>query len=171
MNTPLKPFFYFEKLKAWEWIIISFYFFITIWLYSLYIHHPENRSDILFFYPVASQLFIIFFLYTSLRNLSSYIIWFLFGLFHLYVYTITKNDVYPNVAGGHPSEMFKYTIILLLFFQVLRLTSRKIQLREFVIPSKGSTDLFDNIKPSSADIVIFIINMAFWFTLTITSFN
>ena len=171
MNTPLKSFFYFENLKVWEWIVISFYSFLTIWLYSLYLHHPEDRSDILFMYPVGSQLFIIFFLYTSLRNLLSYIIWFLFALFHLYVYTVTQNDVYPYVSGGHPSVMLKYTIVLLLFFQVLRFASRKIQLREFVNPSKGGTDLFDNIKPSSTDIIIFIANVTFWFTLIITSYN
>jgi hypothetical protein len=170
MNTLLKPFFYFENLKAWEWIVISFYLFATIWLYSIYIHNPIDRSDILFMYPIGSQLFMIFFLYTSLRNLSSFIIWFLFALFHLYVYTITQNDVYPYVAGGHPYMMFKYTIVLLLFFQVLRFASRKIQQREFVIPSKGSTDLFDNIKPSLIDKVIFATYMAFWFVLTFYSF-
>jgi len=170
MNTPLKSFFYFENPKAWEWILISFYLFATIWLYSIYIHHPENRSDILFLYPVASQLFMVFFLYTSLRNLLSYIIWFLFGLFHLYVYTITKNDIYPNIIGGHPSMMFKYTIFILLFYQVLRYVSRTIQLREFVMPTKGGIDLFDNIIPSITDKLIFASYMIFWFALTYSSF-
>lgn len=166
MINPLKPFFYFKSLEAWEWIVISFYLCLTIWLYSLYLHHAEYRSDILTIYPTVSQLFIICFLYKSLRNLLSYLIWLSFGIFHLFVYIVTKNDTYPNIVGGHASWAFKTTVPLLLLYQILRFVSRKIQLREFVIPSRGGTDLFDDIKPSITDKVIFAVNMIFWFALT-----
>ena len=66
--------------------------------------------------------------------------------------------------------MFKYTIFILLFYQVLRYVSRTIQLREFVMPTKGGIDLFDNIIPSITDKLIFASYMIFWFALTYSSF-
>ena len=166
MNTSLRPFFYFKKITPWEKIFVGIYLFITVALYFLYLAFSEDRINILIAYPATSQLFIIVFLYASLRNFGFYLIWLGFGLLHLVAYEFIKNDTYPKVFGGHASSVFIYTIPILLFYQVLRYVSRKIQLREFVFPSKGSNkDLFDNIKVSVTDKVISFSYIGLWAVL------
>ena len=58
-------------------------------------------------------------------------------------------------------------VFLLLLFQLLRFLSIKIQIREFVAPSKGGNyDIVYNVKVSNTDKILFFIYMGSWFGLS-----
>jgi len=157
--TPNKPFFYFEALKRWEQIVIYSYIFITITLFFFYNNvEPSGKEGILIAYAIGTQLSLYFGLYTSLRNLKSYLIWCFFGLLHLLVYFLTKSDQSLEMARGNASIILINTIPLLILFQVLRYISLELQHREFVAPAHGGgKDLFENKKVTFVDFIIFII--------------
>jgi len=114
----------------------------------------------MFFYAAIFQIAIYFFLYTSLRNFKSFLIWFGFGIIHLILFLIFKGDSKLQMKRGNASNELINSIPLLLLFQLMRYISLKIQHREFVMPSKGGgTDLFENKNPSPTDYLILIIYM------------
>jgi len=159
MNTHLKPFFYFENLKTWEKIIIGVYTAVTITLCIWYfLTSIDVKKSILFFYGYGTSVLIYFALYTSLRNLTSYLIWFFFGLVQLTIYFLTIHNQSLIMARGHASSGLKNTIILLVLFQFLRYKSLKLQHREFVVPAKNSSkDLLENKNITATDYFILII--------------
>jgi hypothetical protein len=169
MNTSLKPFFYFESLKTWEKVIIGVYIIITICLGIIYISQDgSGKRSILVGYSIGSQLFMIFFLYTSLRNLTSYLIWCIFGLFHLIIFFLIRNDNTLQMGQGNASNCFKYTIVLLVFFQLFRFISLKTQGREFIVPGKGQS-MFENKKVSYLDYIISFVYLILWLVIVTIS--
>ncbi|MGF7077011.1 hypothetical protein ABIC84_004975 [Mucilaginibacter sp. 3215] len=168
-----KPFIYYEDLKQWEIASMVFYAVATFGVaFTYFFSNPETKQITIIMYIVLTQLLLYFFLYVSLRNFSSYLIWFGFSIVHLFLYLIFKRYPGPQMVRGNPSTGLVNTIILLLLFQLLRYVSLKIQHREFVAPAKGGgPDLFENKKVSFADFTIFIIYMASWFGLTMLSLS
>ncbi|SHN12875.1 hypothetical protein [Mucilaginibacter sp. OK098] len=166
-----KPFIYYENLKSWEIVSMIIYAFVTIGVILLAIlGNPHNKQVIVVMYALLSQLSLYFGLYTSLRNFKSYLIWFGFGVIHVMLFLIFKDDSTLQMRRGNPAFGLANTIVLLALFQLLRYLSLKMQGREFVAPPKGGgPDLFDNKKVSSTDFIVFIIYMGSWFGLTILS--
>jgi FtsH-binding integral membrane protein len=168
-----KPFIYYEDLKHWEIVSMIFYAIVTIGVSLTYIlANSEAKQLTIIMYIVLTQLLLYFFLYTSLRNFRSYLIWCGFGLIHVVLYLIFKDNPELQMKKGNPSTGLVNTIVLLLLFQLLRYISRKIQHREFVAPAKGGgPDLFENKKVTFTDFVIFVIYMGSWFGLTILTLS
>lgn len=159
-NTP-KPFIYYADLKNWEIVNPIIYFILTIGVILVCMFCDNGfKQTTLFFYWGLTDLSLYFFLYRSLRNFKSYMIWVGFGIAHLILFIIFKDDQELKMFHGNASWGLINTIPLLLLYQLLRYFSFAIQHREFVAPSKGgTTDLFENVTVSIADKTIFIIYM------------
>src|SRR5215831_12584308 len=144
----MKPIFYFERLKPFDKWSIGLYFMLTFGLF----YFLEATKSIIFFYAFFTQFFLYGFCYKSLRNLTVYFIWIIFGLLHFYLYIILKNDPTLQMVRGHAATPLRNTIPLLILFQILRFLSANIQGQELVSPSKGgTTDLFDERRVNWLD--------------------
>lgn len=155
-----QPIFYFDQLKPWDKITIALYIFLTaaLWYYFNITSSHQTQRDILLGYTLGTQLFLYFFNYKSLRNLTVYSFWIAVGFLHLFFYfQLRENTMLQNVRG-HSATGLRNTIILLLLFQVLRFISARTQGQELVCPSKGSrTDLFDDRKITFIDFILFVV--------------
>ncbi|WDF76548.1 hypothetical protein ACFGVS_26160 [Mucilaginibacter sp. AW1-7] len=160
-STTPKPFIYYEDLKNWEIVNSIIYFILTIGvvLACSFFDRGFNQLLLLFYWGIT-DLSLYFFLYRSLRNFRSYMVWFGFGIVHLILFAIFKDDPKLKLFHGQASWGLINTIPLLLLYQLLRYFSFNIQHREFVVPSKaGTTDLIENVKVTFVDKTILIIYM------------
>ena len=102
-------------------------------------------------------MFIYFILYLSLRNFKCYLVWLGFSIIHLAMYFVMKDDQQLLSVQGNPVLLFCNTIVLLLFFQLLRYISLKTQHMELVSPSRGSDqDYFNTRKVTPIDKTLFL---------------
>lgn len=149
-----KPLFYFEALTPWDSIAILIYGIATI-VFAVYNYYgvSSNRVAFLIFYTTIPQVFNYLLNYTSLRNFKSFLIWCGFGLVHVGLFFLLKND--PVYDGAR--NLLLNTILLLFLYQLLRIASRKIQNRELAMPSKDFKDLFDNADVMFWHFVFFVI--------------
>lgn len=162
MNTYNKPFFYSEPLKLWDKWSIGSYALITLILGVMYsLQDESSKLNILLIYTISSQLFIIMFLYTSLRNFKAFLFWCLFGLIHFIVYFLIKDDIALQIGKSRPAGCLKITIPLLLLFQLFRYISITLRGRDFVMPAKGK-DLFEGKKVSALDYIIAMSYTMLW---------
>jgi len=139
------------------WLLIYLIYtlgLIVIWAFG----DIETKINALFIYLFAPQISFVFFLYVSLRNLKTYIIWFCVGLIHLTLFFLLKDNAAFGTKGN-PAVIGINTIIVLVLFQGLRFISIKAQRREFVNPAKAMNgkDLIENRKVSALDYVISIV--------------
>ncbi len=146
--------FNFQKLTRFDlWYLLS-YALLSVVLFTLI----DLTPAIVFGYSFLTQLFLYVFCYKSLRNFYVFIIWLGIGFCHSYLHYILINDNSLRFVKGHAAMGLKNTLPLLLLFQVLRVLSLKIQRRELVSPSRGSTtDIFDEVKITWLDYVLFLI--------------
>ena len=163
-----KPFLYSNELKQWDIVTIVIYVLFTLSVFITYSSGSANAAQLtLITYVVLTQLGIYFFLYGALRNFKLYLIWCGFGVLHVIMYLLFRGNPKLDMVKGNPSSGLLNTIILLLLFQVLRFLSIKIQIREFVAPSKGGNyDIVYNVKVSNTDKILFLIYMGSWFGLS-----
>jgi hypothetical protein len=165
-----KPFFYFEDLKDSDKVAIGLYAIFTAVLILIFLFANALIKQItLIGYIVLPQIFIYLFLYASLRNMTSYSIWFAFGLLNLIFYFIFRNDSDLQMARGNPSIALMNLLVLLWVFQILRYFSLKIQSREFFAVSRNGMDLVENKEISSYDHLIGVIYFGSWIGLTMLS--
>ncbi|NVM64821.1 hypothetical protein FHW88_003110 [Mucilaginibacter sp. SG538B] len=157
-----KPFIYYEELKYWEKTIFVIYAIITLCIAFSRLFFSEGvRQAVIFMYATLTQAFLYIFLYVSLRNFRSYLIWLCFGAIHIMLYLYFKGDYDLELPNGTASGPLLNTIPLLLLFQLLRFLSREFQKRDFVVPSKGGgPDLIENKELTAADYILFTIYMA-----------
>jgi hypothetical protein len=159
-----KPLFYFEALNPWDTIVIGFYGLATI-IVLLYIIWGANKhkNEVVFFYAVVPQLFNYWLNYKSLKNLKVYFIWIGFAVMHVCLYCFLKNDpFYKGVRGALIN-----TILLLVLYQLIRITSLKIQNQELAMPTKDWKDLFTNRSVTFLDFILFVIYSGCFYLLTI----
>jgi len=161
------PFFYFKPLGQWDKIFIySYLIFSVVFLIVNLSDDNSAKTSILTIYVILMQLNIYLLGYKSLRNLTSYLVWLSFGIFHLLLYFQLKNDhSYSSFIGSY-AYFLPNSIILLILFQILRFISIKINNVEFVAPARGGA-LFDNVKVSFLDYVLLLIYMGSWATLSL----
>ncbi len=154
-----KPIFYFDKLNIWDKVTMALYLLLSIGLWYYYDKTVSNKMqrDIVFNYAFGTQLFLYFFNYQSLRNLTVYAFWLAIGILHLYLYFQLKDNLVLQNFGGHSSTGLRNTLILLILFQILRIISAKTQGQELVCPGKSRTDLFDDRQITFIDIILFFI--------------
>lgn len=155
-----RPIFRFKKLKTWDKVTMGLYVLISIILWYYFENGTSNKMkcDVLFCYSFGTQFFLYGLNYKSLRNLLVYIFWIVIGLIHLFFYFQLKDVAMFQRPGGHIATGLRNTIILLLFFQVLRFISLKIQGQELVCPSKYSkTDTFDDREVTIIDFILFFV--------------
>lgn len=155
-----RPIFRFKKLNTWDKVTMGLYVLISIILWYYFDNATSNktRRDILFGYAFGTQFFLYGLNYKSLRNLIVYSFWIVIGLIHLFIYFQLKDVAMLQNVGGHAATGLRNTIILLLFFQVLRFISIKTQENELVCPSKYSrTDIFDDREVTVIDFILFFV--------------
>lgn len=160
--------FHFKKINTWDKVTMILYVLISIilWCYFENVTSNKTKGDVLFWYSFGTQFFLYALNYKSLRNLLVYIFWILIGLIHLFIYFQLKDVAMFQMPGGHVATGLRNTIILLLFFQVLRFISLKIQGQELVCPSKYSrTDTFDDREVTQFDFFLFIVYIGATFIL------
>ena len=166
-----KPIFYFKKMDWWDIGSCLGYLILTLTIYkvSIDIHDAALKKSIILFYSMGTHFFIYFFNYKSLRNLWVYFIWIGYGLIHIGLYFLFKDDVMLVMKKeGHASRLFLGTLPLLVLFQFLRFLSAKTQALELVAPSKSVMDIWEERKVTFMDIVFFIvylfslISLDFW---------
>lgn len=165
----LKPIFYFKKLKRIDYILIVIYLLLSILSGYLFFTSKENepKRDILFVYTIGSHFYIYFFIYRALRNLSFYVVWLFFASIHLYFYFQLKNDLTLSFLKANPVFGLRNTIILLILYQLFRVISLNIQKQEFVPPTKGGKDIYDNRKSNILDHLFFILYVVTIITLSL----
>jgi hypothetical protein len=164
--TPIRSIYYFDELKPFDKWTIGLYVVLSLGLsyYFLTELNVENKTDVIFMYGLGTHLVLYTFCYKSLRNLTVFFIWVLFGLLHLLIYLQLKDDITLQLFRGHSTTPLRNTIPLLLLYQVLRLLSLKKQGHELVVPNKISgTDMFHERRPTWID---FLLLISFW-TLSI----
>ena len=157
-----KNIFYFERLRRFDYISIILYLLLSLVLLGFnYSNSPEANRTLIFAYGWGTSMFLYFFCYRSLRNLTVYFIWIIIALIHFYIYLQIKDEPALIARGGHVSLALRNVILMLLLFQVLRFVNIKVQNQELVAPARGSqTDLFDERKVNIADFISFVIYMA-----------
>ena len=157
------PFFYFKKLETWDKVTMSAYVVLTATLWYYFVSAPgyHSQRDILFNYAIGTHLFLYFFNYKSLRNLTVYFFWIGIGILHLFIYLALKDVTTLLNGANHSAKALRNTIILLLLFQVIRFISLTLHGHEMVCPSKYSrTDLFFERRVTTLDVALFLIYLA-----------
>lgn len=164
-----KRFVHYEALKYWEQVIVAIYGLLTfVIILSPFILRSEARQNLIIAYAILPQLSFYGFLYVSLRNFRSYLIWLCFAIVHFIVFLWFKHDAELDMGMANPAYTLANTLPLLLLFQLLRYFSRRVQHREFVSPAKGGgTDLIEGKEVTGVDYLIFIIYMVTWFGLSV----
>jgi hypothetical protein len=151
-----------NKITLWGYLIITFIICLN------YYRAETKQIGLLQLYILGTHLFIYIFEYKSLRNMNVYLVWIFFSLIHLYIYWNVKDDVLLNYGNNHLSGAFRNTIFLLLFFQLLRYLSLKLQRKELVCPSRYSSyDAEDNRRVTFLDHIFLFIYIAFWLFINI----
>lgn len=159
-----KPLFYFEPLSTWDLITVWGYGVVTV-IFIIYNFWDlgSNKVGSLIFYVLPPQTFNYLLNYTSLRNLKSFLIWCGFGLIHIGLFFLLKNDpVYDRARN-----LLLNTILLLFLYQLLRIANRKSRNRELAMPSKDFKDLFDNGDVMFWDFIFFLIYWGSFGSLTL----
>ncbi|PSR52512.1 hypothetical protein AHMF7605_02720 [Adhaeribacter arboris] len=155
--------FYFKELRTWDIVTILLYSFISLGLYFFYTSTESvvQKKDILFWYPLGTQVFFYFLNYKSLRNLTVYFIWFFFSLIHFYIYLQLITIPLLEGVKVHAAIGLRNTALLLILFQILRFISTKVQGKELVCPSRGGTDILEERNVTLVDFALFVIYLFF----------
>jgi hypothetical protein len=152
-----KPVFYFEKLNTWDIATLSLY---TLLSTAIWYTFEYGGDRILFLYTSFTHLFLYFFNYKSLRNLTVYLCWFAIGLIHLYAWLQIKDNEALERVNGHAATGLRNTVILLILFQILRMISAHVQGQELIPPpSYGGIDFSDFRRANMVDFILFTIYM------------
>jgi len=157
-KLPDKPFFHSEDFTLFDKWSIGIYLIMTI---AIAIYFDSIKVDyahfLIIFYAGGLQMSIYLILYLSLRNFKCYLVWFGFSIIHLAMYFVMKDDQRLLSVQGSPVPLLSNTIVLLLFFQLLRYVSLKTQHIELVSPSRASyQDFFHTRKVSPIDKTLFL---------------
>jgi len=168
MGRKRQSFFYFKELTNFDQFAVFAYAILTIiMLLVMFLGRNDAKLFAMIMCAVVPQLSIYLFLYASLRNMTSYVIWFGFGLLHVVLYFLFKYASILPSEDRDGSIIFLNTIILLWLFQILRYLSFKMQKREFVSPAKAHPkDLFDERSATGTDYFIFVVYWGTFMGLT-----
>lgn len=156
--------YHFDRLKSFDKWTIGLYLLLTVGLSFILVNeiNVDTKATTIFIYALGTQLILYTFCYKSLRNLTVFVIWTLFGILHLFFYFKLKDDVTLQMFTGYSIIPLRNTIPLLIFYQLLRLVSIKIQGQELVVPNKISRmDMFKERQPTWVD---FLLLLSFWTT-------
>ena len=154
--------YYFERLNTFDKWTLGLYTLLTFGLSFYFVNelNVDNKADTIFMYGLGTHLTLYTFCYKSLRNLTVFAIWILFGLLHLLAYFMLKEDIALQMFKGHSATPLRNTIPLLIFYQLLRSVSLKTRGQELVVPNRISrTDMFNERQPTRAD---FVYLFTFW---------
>jgi bacteriorhodopsin len=153
MPTPL---FYSKSLGSWDKITIATYIILTIIVAYYYIedHDSVDAGIMIFGYAVGTHLFLYSFNYISLRNFKVYLIWLFISIFHFVAYLHLRSDITLQNVNGHGATGLRNTIILLILIQMMRYISIVTQGQEFVAPSRGIKDSFNERVVSPVDVLL-----------------
>lgn len=124
---------------------------------------PEktDKGDVITVYTILTQFFLLMFNYKAMRNLSSFSVWFIIGITHLFFFYHFKAHYWFTGSWQLKTTGLRNTVPLLIIYQIARFVSVKIQQQEFVIPSKGSRrDIFEERTVNFLDVLLFIFLMA-----------
>lgn len=152
--------FYFDTLNLWDKISITFYLMVTAICAYFFLCENNSASNrtLLLFYTLGTQSLLYILNYKSLRNLTVYLIWIIIAIAHLFAFFQLKDNPELQNVRGHAATGLRNTIILLLLFQILRITSLTIQKQELVAPTRGgTTDIFEGRKITFIDFALFVI--------------
>ena len=154
--------YYFEKLNPFDKWTLGLYTILTLGLSFFFANelNVDTKAGAVFMYGLGTHLTLYMFCYKSLRNLTVFIIWTLFGLLHLLVYIKLKDEIALQMFKGYSITPLRNTIPLLIFYQILRFVSLKTRGQELVVPNRISrTDMFNERQPTWIDFIYLII---FW---------
>lgn len=146
-----QPFFKAYPLTIWNILTIIAYTLFSTGLLYYYVYEKYPSPDYLLVYIFGTQLSLIVFQYRVIRNLYMYMFWLLIGITHVITAHFIKDILLLQFPAGHLSIMMANTLFLVIILQVLRYISLKLQEKEFVVPSRSGTDLFDERNPTWID--------------------
>ena len=147
-----------EKLNKKNILIIVIYFIFSFFLYVYFEVTKNPDIYILMSYTFLTHFWLIGFDYRALRKLNYYCFWLLIGIIHFIIYIKIKDNSAYDFVNGHASDGFKVTLILLLFFQIIRLISFEVQGMDYVSPSKsGKMDMFNEREYTKWDILFTLV--------------
>ena len=151
-------------------IIFSIYIVLTAITFSFLL---SNKNDTVekwvLCYGYLTHLLFYLFLYVSLRNLKTFLIWIGISLFHLFLYFHFYRTSAP-VASKFSLMPLRNTTILLVIFQLLRWTFLKIKKVNLVMPSRSGKDLFEERVPGFLDFLWLLFYMTVFFVLNLLPF-
>lgn len=130
-----KPFFYFEKLEWWEWLIIITYSVLT---FVVFYWNTELKNSFLLGYSFSTPLILMLFFYKSLRKVNFYVFWFIIAILHLWFYVEYKSFSGFKMIRGSSITYFVFTVIFVIYYQLCRYLSFIVIKREFLFPSQHS---------------------------------
>lgn len=157
-------------LKKSDKIIFSFYIILTLVTFLFLLSGQNDTVEKwVLCYGYFTHLLFYLFLYVSLRNLKTFLIWIGFSLFHLFLY-FHFYQTGTTVASQFSMMPLRNTTILLVIFQLLRWTFLKIRKVNLVMPWRSGKDLFEERVPEVLDFLWLLIYMVAFFVLNILPF-
>lgn len=153
-----KRIFEFSRLQLWDYITIGLYLVLTIYIHLTFTKDtfPSYANLLIFGYIFGTMMFNYLFNYKSLRNMTVFSIWILFGLYHFWLFKHLENVKEMYYDSRHIAYGLKYSIVVLVIQQIFRFSYIKLTNMELVAPVKGGgTDIFDNRYPNILDFAFF----------------
>ena len=157
-----KRIFVFSKLRQWDIATLILYLILTIYIHLTFTNNklPDYAKGLIFGYIFGTMVFNYMFNYKSLRNMTVFVIWIVFGIYHLWLSKQIESvqaiyfDTSPITNG------LKYSILILIIQQIIRFSYIKLTSMEIVAPVKGGgPDLFDNRYTNFFDHGFFVLYM------------
>ncbi len=150
-----------EKLNVKNILILSIYIVFSFFLYVYFDVTKKPNINFLMYYTFITHFWLIGFDYRALRKLNYYIIWLLIGIIHFVIYLKIKDNSAYAFVKGHAADGFKTTIIVLIFFQFIRLLSFEVQGLDYVSPPRsGKMDMYNEREYTGWDIFLTMILIA-----------
>lgn len=153
-----------NKISTYDIISVIVYLLLTILVANItsFFKSIETQRTIVLIYSFSTSFLLYVFNYKSLRNIKIFIVWLIFGLYHLFLYRILSVNtdlIFPN---GHAAHGLQFTCFFLVLFELFRIIHLKFFGYELVSLSRSTTDLWDNREIRLPDIVFFFLYFFLW---------
>lgn len=151
-----------EKFSIKNLLFMAIYIIVSFFIYVYFEVTKNPQKSILIFYTFLTHFYLIAFDYRAIRKIKYFCFWLLVGIVHFVIYLkINENTTYAFV-NGTAANGFRTTLLLLLFFQFVRLLSFEVQGVDYVLPQRHSRmDMFEEREYTNWDHLFTFLLLAF----------
>ena len=147
-----------DDFERWDIISIVLYLLITAYVTYLCFNEGTDRRIAPSVYSSCSTFLLFAILHESLRKIKVYTVWIIISIFHIWLYYRCSMFLDEETITSNSLGSLRYTIVVLVYYQICRIINIKITGLEFVTP-RGN---FDRRRAGFLDYVYFVIFSLFW---------